>query len=51
LNAFLKWEKLGKSEDNSPRLRTQLAVTKTMMGQKRGTYPSVREEIIAALAQ
>ena len=49
LNAFLKWEKLGKSEENSPRLRQQLAVAKTVMGQPHGGYPSVREGIIAAL--
>ncbi len=49
LNAFLKWDKLGKSEENSPRLRTQLAVAKTVMGQKHGECPSVREQAIAAL--
>jgi len=28
LNGYLKWEKLGKTEADSPRLRAQLAVTK-----------------------
>jgi len=49
LNAYLKWEKLGKTEADSPRLRAQLAVTKMFMGQKMGGQPSRRELITAAL--
>ncbi len=30
LNAFLKWDKLGKSEEFTPRLRTQMTLTKKM---------------------
>ena len=32
LNAFLKWKKIGKSEADTPRLRTSLAVSKSAMG-------------------
>lgn len=32
LNAFLKWEKIGKSEADTPRLRTALAVSKSALG-------------------
>ena len=49
LNAYLKWEKLGKTEAESPRLRAQLAVTKMFMGQKMGGQPSRRDAITAAL--
>ena len=49
LNAYLKWEKLGKTEADSPRLRAQLAVTKMFMGQKMGGQPSRRDLITAAL--
>jgi hypothetical protein len=34
LNGFLKWEKLGKSEDSCPRFRNLLAVEKTAMAHK-----------------
>jgi len=49
LNAYLKWEKLGKTEVDSPRLRAQLAVTKMFMGQKMGGQVSRRDLITAAL--
>jgi len=49
LNAFLKWDKLGKSEEDCPRLRNLLAVNKVAMGQKVGGQPSVRETIKAAI--
>lgn len=49
LNAFLKWEKLGKSEADCPRMRNLLAVNKTVMGQRVAGNPSVREQITAAL--
>jgi len=49
LNAFLKWENLGKSEEDSPRFRTLLALSKLAMGQKIGNQPSIREMIKAAI--
>ena len=49
LNAYLMWEKLGKTEADSPRMRAQLAATKMFMGQKMGGRPSRRELITAAL--
>jgi len=45
LNAFLKWEKLGKGEEDCPRFRNLLAVSKFAMGQKVGGQPSIREII------
>ena len=32
LNGFLKWDKLGKSDEYSPRLRMQLQITKMLIG-------------------
>ena len=49
LNAFLKWEKLGKTEEDSPRLRNLLALSKFAMGQKMGDQPSIRETIKGAI--
>jgi len=49
LNAFLKWEKLGKSENDCPRLRSLLGVSKLSMGQKIGGNPSIRETVRAAI--
>ena len=49
LNAFLKWEKLGKSENDCPRLRSLLGVSKLSMGQKTGGNPSIRETIKSAI--
>ncbi len=49
LNAFLKWEKLGKSENDCPRLRSLLGVSKLSMGHKTGGNPSIRETIKAAI--
>ena len=45
LYAFLKWERLGKSEENCPRFRNLLAVNKVAMGQRVGDQPSIRETI------
>ena len=45
LNGFLKWEKVGKSEADCPRLRTLLAVTKMVMGHKAAGQSSWREQI------
>lgn len=36
LNAFLKWEKIGKSESDTPRLRGLLAINKSVMGRALG---------------
>jgi len=49
LNAFMKWEKLGKSEADSPRFRQLLAVTKQAMAQRVSGQPSVREQITTAI--
>lgn len=45
LNAFLKWERLGKTESDCPRFRAGLAVAKMTMGQKIQGQPSCRETI------
>jgi hypothetical protein len=50
LNGFLKWEKLGKGEDNSPRLRSLLAVIKSSMGRMVGGQPSARQQIVQAIS-
>lgn len=42
LGSFLKWEKLGKAEDATPRLRKTLAINKQVMGRPVGGYPSPR---------
>ena len=49
LGAFMKWEKLGKSEADSPRFRQLLAVTKQAMAQRVGGQSSAREQIATAL--
>ncbi|RAL68830.1 hypothetical protein C1G86_1563 [Dehalococcoides mccartyi] len=48
LNGFLKWENLGKSEQDSPRLRNLLAVNKSVMGHKIGSI-SPRDMIKAVI--
>jgi hypothetical protein len=48
LNTFMKWEKLGKSDADTPRLKSQLAVMKRYMA-KEIKGPSVRQLIIAPL--
>lgn len=45
LNRFLKWERLGKSENDTPRLRGQLAIAKQLMGRGAGGQPSPRQLI------
>lgn len=47
LNAFLKWEKLGKSEDDTPHLKMLLAITKNAM--RRGK-PAPRDVIAKAIS-
>jgi len=49
LNAFLKWEKLGKTEQETPRLRALLAAYKRMLGRTRGDEPSDRTLITMAI--
>ncbi len=51
LNAYLKWEKLGKTEADSPRFRAQLAVAKMVMGQRMNGQPSRRELITIAVKE
>lgn len=48
LNAFLKWEKLGKSETDTPRLRNALAINKAVMGKSIGGVTS-RDTILGAI--
>ncbi len=48
LNAFLKWEKLGKSDTDTPRLKNALAVNKSVMGMAIGGT-SARQIIISAV--
>jgi hypothetical protein len=51
LNAYLKWERLGKTEADSPRFRALLAVTKMFMGQKMGGQLSHRDQILSAIRE
>ena len=48
LNAFLKWEKLGKSEDDTPRLKKSLEINKAVMSRPMGGI-SARQTIVAAI--
>jgi hypothetical protein len=49
LNAFLKWEKLGKNEADCPRLRQLLAVAKAAMATRVGGQASARQLITEAI--
>ncbi|MEN4013974.1 MAG: AIPR family protein [Bellilinea sp.] len=49
LNAFLKWEQLGKSEESTPRLRSQLTISKSILGMSVGGQPSGRNQIISVI--
>ena len=49
LNAFLKWEQLGKTEENTPRLRQLLSISKAVMGTKSCPQASLRDRIMAVL--
>ncbi|MDP3063464.1 MAG: AIPR family protein [Chloroflexota bacterium] len=51
LNGFLKWEKLGKSDQECPGFRKLLAVSSMVMSRKTGSQPSPREMIRTAIAQ
>lgn len=50
LNAFLKWEKLGKTDTDTPRLKNALAINKSVMGKTIGGA-SARQVIMAAVNQ
>ncbi|TWC81426.1 AIPR protein [Rhizobium sp. SJZ105] len=50
LNAFLKWEKLARSETETPRLRQLLAVNKSVMGISVGGSPTPRQMIMLAVS-
>jgi hypothetical protein len=49
LNAFLKWEQLGKSDESTPRLKSQLAISKSVLGRSIGGQPSGRNLIISVI--
>ena len=49
LNAFLKWEKLGKSLEDTPRLKAMLHSQKQFMSKSRGGSPSARAIITQCL--
>jgi hypothetical protein len=49
LNAFLKAEQLGKSEQSTPRFRSLLAGTKRTLGRSRAGHPSPREIIASVI--
>lgn len=49
LNAFLKWEKLARSDLETPRLKQLLAVNKSVMGMSLAGGQSSRQMIMAAL--
>jgi hypothetical protein len=49
LNRFLKWDKLGKSDVETPRLRSALAVAKHVMGRSSGGQVSPRQMIQTAV--
>ena len=49
LNAYLKWEQLGKTDDASPRLRVLLALTKKALSRGVSGQPSPRDLIISAI--
>lgn len=51
LNTFMKWEKIGKSDNDTPRLKAQLAVTKMYMAKSHRGSPSVRQLIIKPVAK
>lgn len=50
LNAFLKWERLGRSETDTPRLRGALAMSKALMGRGPAGTPTPRALIQQAAA-
>ncbi|HEY5138689.1 MAG TPA: AIPR family protein, partial [Methylococcales bacterium] len=49
MNAFLKWDDIGKSEEYIPRLRTLLAIMKSSLGRRSGGQPSQRDLITGVI--
>lgn len=49
LNGFLKWEKLGKGRDFTPKLEQQLYANKYLMRQSLGGQKSVRDRVLDML--
>ncbi len=49
LNAFLKWEQIGKSEQATPRLRALLAMHKSIMSKSIAGQPSQQSLITAVI--
>jgi hypothetical protein len=49
LNAFLKWEKLARSDVETPRLKQLLAVNKSVMGMSLAGSQTPRQTIMAAV--
>jgi hypothetical protein len=49
LNAFLKWDQLGKSDDSTPRLKSQLAISKSVLGRSFANQPSGRNLMISVI--
>lgn len=50
LNAFLKWERLGKNQEATPRLFECLGQQKRFMGKSQGQRPTPRQIIMEALS-
>lgn len=48
LNAFLKWEQLGKDLGKTPKLRDHIKFQKQFMGKEMGPNPSVRDVLVRA---
>jgi len=50
LNAYLKWDRLGKSELETPRLRSSLMIAKKMIGRAQAAgQPTTRDLMIGAI--
>jgi hypothetical protein len=49
LNNFLKWEKLGKGTDNTPKLSNLIAFTKRDMRRSVGGQQSARDIVCSAI--
>jgi hypothetical protein len=51
LNNFLKWEKLGKGREHTPKFEQLLYMNKYLLGQTLAGQVSIREKIVARLSQ
>jgi hypothetical protein len=49
MNAFLKWDDIGKSEEYTPRLRTLCAIMKSSLDRRSGGQPSQRDLITGVI--